>query len=112
MAQRAKPRPPPRDPNVLERNNTSFPARSTAKLRELYKIYLAAQSDGSDPQHRWAGILKYYQYLVRVIMSDPEYGIGADGNARGLLFLQKCDTLHIVTARAAAWESPYHIVLF
>jgi hypothetical protein len=51
----------------------------------LYDRYVAAQSDSSDPEHGWAGVLKYYQYLVRAVMSDPEYGIGAEGNARGLL---------------------------
>ncbi|NBU26205.1 MAG: hypothetical protein EBS39_11455, partial [Gammaproteobacteria bacterium] len=51
----------------------------------MYDRYVAAQSDSSDPEHGWAGVLKYYQYLVRAVMSDPEYGIGAEGNARGLL---------------------------
>ena len=76
--QRPAPQPPP---GVLKRNDTSFPAKSAAKLRELYDRYVAARAAGDG----WAGVLKYYQYLVRAVMSDPEYGIGADGNARGLL---------------------------
>ena len=81
-AQAARPGAPE---GVLTRNNTNFPASATAKLRELYDRYVAVQSDSSDPEHGWAGVLKYYQYLVRAVMSDPEYGIGAEGNARGLL---------------------------
>ena len=72
-------------PVGLQRNNTSFPTKATAKLRELYGRYITARSTPADAENRWAGILKYYQYLVRAVMSDPEYGIGADGNARGLL---------------------------
>ena len=69
----------------LRRNSTAFPAKAAAKLRELYGRYAAARADGADPDHGWASVLKYYQYLVRAVLSDPEYGIGADGNARGLL---------------------------
>jgi hypothetical protein len=72
-------------PGVLKRNDTSFPAKATAKLRELYGLYQAARADAAAGGHRWATSLKYYQYLVRTVMSDPEFGIGADGNARGLL---------------------------
>lgn len=70
---------------VLIRNNTSFPTKVTVKLQTLYKQYLAAQEDDTAADHKWTLILKYYQYLCRAVMSDPEYGIGADGNARGLL---------------------------
>jgi len=69
----------------LRRNSTAFPVKAAAKLRELYERYAAARVDGADPDHGWAVALKYYQFLVRAVMSDPEYGIGADGNARGLL---------------------------
>ncbi len=80
------PRPTPKPPEgVLRRNDTSFPAKSTAKLRDLYEQYLAARANAEDSAHGWASVLKYYQYLVRTVMSNPEYGIGADGNARGLL---------------------------
>jgi hypothetical protein len=79
------PRPAPPAEKALRRNNTSYPVQLTAKLRALHARYLAAAADPADPDHGWAGILRYYQYLVRAVMSDPEYGIGADGNARGLL---------------------------
>lgn len=81
-ARPARPQPPP---GVLRQNDTSFPAKANAKLRELYGRYLAARADAADPEHGWASALKYYQYLVRTLMSNVEYGIGADGNARGLL---------------------------
>ena len=71
--------------NGLKRNDTGFPMKMTTKLRELYEQYLFAYANKDDTQHHWASALKYYQFLVRTVMSDPEYGIGADGNARGLL---------------------------
>ena len=70
---------------ALKRNDTGFPVKITEKLRELYKQYISAQLNINDADHDLASTLKYYQYLVRTIMSDPEYGIGLDGNARGLL---------------------------
>lgn len=73
------------EPSILIRNNTSFPVKASAKLLELYKSYLQAQADTSHNDHKWAMLLKYYQYLTRAVMSDPEYGIGSNGNARGLL---------------------------
>jgi hypothetical protein len=73
------------EPSILIRNNTSFPVKASAKLLELYKSYLQAQADTSHNDHKWAMLLKYYQYLARAVMSDPEYGIGSNGNARGLL---------------------------
>jgi hypothetical protein len=72
-------------PGVLERNSTSYPVKVATKLRELYEDYKRARADPADSSHGWAVSLKYYQYLVRIVMSDPEYGIGVDGNARGLL---------------------------
>ena len=78
-------RPPPLPEGVLKRNDTSFPAKASAKLRGLYEQYKNARADPACPEHGWASALKYYQYLVRAVMSNPEYGIGANGNARGLL---------------------------
>ena len=70
---------------VLRRNDTSFPTKLAAKLRTLHDVYLRALSDPGHPEHHWVKLLKYYQYLCRAVMSDPTYGLGADGNARGLL---------------------------
>jgi len=82
---RATPKVKELTPGVLRRNSTSFPVQVTAKLHALHERYQAAAADPANPEHRWATALKYYQYLVRAVMCDPEYGIGADGNARGLL---------------------------
>ena len=57
---------------ALQRNNTSFPAQSTALLRELYDAYRAAKSRGDV----WAHLLKYYQYFTRTAMVDPRFGVG------------------------------------
>ena len=71
------------------RNNTSFPVQTTARLQQLHARYLAATADAADPEHGWAGLLRYYQYTVRAIFSDPEFGLGSDAagtaTARGLL---------------------------
>ncbi len=69
----------------LYRNSTSFPAKMTAMLRNLYRDYKAAQENPDAREHAWAALLKYYQFVVRRVMTDPEYGIGSEGNARGLL---------------------------
>lgn len=77
-----RPSPPP---GVLRRNDTSFPTQLAAKLRVLHDRYLLALSDPDDPEHVWVRLLRYYQYLLRAVFGDPTYGLGADGNARGLL---------------------------
>lgn len=65
----------------LKRNDTSFPVRVATMLKALYKRYVAARLVGD----KWATLLKYYQYLCRAVMTDPNFGIGLTGNARGLL---------------------------
>jgi hypothetical protein len=65
----------------LRRNDTSFPVLMTTKLKALFVEFQAAKAEGE----RDASVLKYYQYLVRAVMSRPEYGIGELGNGRGLL---------------------------
>jgi hypothetical protein len=71
------------------RNNTSFPVEATARLRQLHTRYLAALADAEDPEHGWAGLLRYYQYTVRAVFASPDFGIGSDAagtaGARGLL---------------------------
>jgi len=66
----------------LSRNNTNFPVKSTAKLRDLYRKYIYAKKEESN---NWENTLKYYQFLVKEVMSNPEFGIGKDDNSRGLL---------------------------
>ena len=57
------------------RNNTSFSLQITSSLKKLYEEF--KKDDDTK--------LRFYQYLVRAVMCDAEYGIGIDGNARGLL---------------------------
>lgn len=71
--------------SFLKRNDTDFPMKASVKLQELYSMYTNAQKNTADPEHKWVNMLKYYQYLVKTIMTNPEFGIGSDGNARGLL---------------------------
>jgi len=97
-------------PTVLVRNSTSFPVKFTAKLRELYTAYLALRQAGDN----LALNLKYYQYLVRTVMSNPEFGIGVDGNARGLLIYQTMGmgkTRLAVAVAMAVWDIRQPVVL-
>ena len=101
-------------PGALERNRADFPARATARLGALYAEYRAAAADPADPGHRWALALKYYQYLCRAVMSDPEYGVGADGNGRGLLLYEAMGmgkTRIAVAIAMATWDQRPSVVL-
>jgi len=101
-------------PSYLRRNDTSFPAKVTPKLRALYEDYKAALADPGNPGHKWASILKYYQYLSRAVMTNPEYGIGSDGNARGLLFFHQMGlgkTRLAVAIAMAMWDVRPVVVL-
>jgi hypothetical protein len=74
----------------LRYNNTSYPAKVTAKLRDLYQRYAALKSAVPPSESKlhdvaWAQLLKYYQYIVREVMLDPAFGVGASDNGRGLL---------------------------
>lgn len=72
----------------LIRNSTSFPVKVSARLRELFEDYqkiLRGEKDVEETEYLIAKGLKYYQYLVRSVMTNPDFGIGKDGNARGLL---------------------------
>ena len=61
----------------------------TARLRQLHARYLAALADGADRDHGWAGLLRYYQWVVRAVFSNPDFGLGSaaagTSDARGLL---------------------------
>lgn len=72
-------------PAYWQRNNTDYGARAVAHLRELYGAYRRAEADAADPEHRWATLLKYYQWAIRALFSDPAFGIGMPGNGRGVL---------------------------
>ena len=77
---RSQPAPAPQS----GRNNTSFPAQATARLRQLHARYLAARADAADPDHAWAHQLRYYQWVVRAAFIADDFGLRATG-ARGLL---------------------------
>lgn len=93
---------------VLVRNNTSYPVQVSARLRDLFLEYkrLRESADASE-EARTASALKYYQYLVRTVMTNPEYGIGECGNARGLLIYHTMGmgkTFLAVAAAMAMWD--------
>ena len=75
-----------KDSNILKKNSTSYPIKVNTKLKTLYDEYLKySKATSGDQETLIAKGLKYYQYLVRGIMTDPEYGIGKKDNSRGLL---------------------------
>lgn len=65
----------------MQRNNTNFPTENAVKITALYKKY----QEEKEVKKGWANSLSYHQYVVREIMTNPEYGIGDNGNSRGLL---------------------------
>ena len=72
--------------NALKNNSTSYPIKVNTKLKTLYNEYLKySNATSGDQETLIAKGLKYYQYLVRGIMTNPEYGIGNKNNSRGLL---------------------------
>ena len=72
--------------NALKNNSTSYPIKVNTKLKTLYNEYLKySNATSGDQETLIAKRLKYYQYLVRGIMTNPEYGIGNKNNSRGLL---------------------------
>jgi ASC-1-like (ASCH) protein/superfamily II DNA or RNA helicase len=74
----------------LKKNSTSYPIKVNTKLKALYDEYLKySKSDSVDQESLIAKGLKYYQYLVRGIMTNPEYGLGQRDNPRGLLIYHK-----------------------
>ena len=58
----------------MQRNNTSFPIQITNKLKELYSDY--------EKDNKWNKLLHYYQYIVKNIITNPNYKIT---DSRGLL---------------------------
>jgi hypothetical protein len=99
---------------VASRNNTSYPSIVTAKLQALHKEYLAAQNDPSAPDHVWTVTLKYYQYIVRAVMINPEYGVGKLNNSRGLLVYHAMGmgkTRLAAAVVAALWDTREVIII-
>ncbi|GFR91259.1 BA71V-Q706L (J10L) protein [Elysia marginata] len=104
------------DNNALVRNSTSFPVRVSARLRVLFKEYqeILARGDVQNPERLAASGLKYYQFLVRAVMTNPEFGIGECGNARGLLIYHTMGmgkTFLAVATAMALWDVRPPIVI-
>lgn len=118
---------------TLVRNNTSFPVKAAARLRDLHAEYqrlaaegaaaVAAAAPGDSPDSAAsdassdamvAAALKYYQFLVRAVLTDPEFGIGECGNARGLLVYHTMGmgkTFLAVAAAMALWDVRAPVIL-
>ena len=103
---------------VLRRNDTSFPVRVSARLRNLYNEYTRLARDAKNKPASGevlvAAALKYYQYLVRAVLTNPEYGLGECGNARGLLIYHTMGmgkTFLAVATAMAMWDVRPPIVL-
>lgn len=100
---------------VLTRNNTSYPVQVSARLRNLHSEYIRLAGSGDGTQDALAAsALKYYQYLVRTVMTNPEYGIGENGNARGLLIYHTMGmgkTILAVATAVALWDVRAPIIL-
>lgn len=103
------------DRTGLPRNSTSFPAKSSALLRALHRRYLTLlERQGPGEERVWAEALKYYQYLVRAVMTNPEFGIGASGNGRGLLIYHGMGmgkTILAIGVAMAMWDDRQPVVL-
>lgn len=56
------------------RNNTSFPLHITTRIKELSLVY--------EKDDKWQHLLKYYQYIIKYIITDNDYNIK---DSRGLL---------------------------
>lgn len=102
----------------MDHNNTSFPVQVTALLKETYNKYLRTREHcGDNPANeeaQMACILKYYQFLVRALMTNPEFGSGVNRNGRGLLVYHKMGlgkTYLAVSVAMAMWDQRRPIVL-
>ena len=107
--------------DILIRNNTSFPVQVSARLRDLFTEYQRlgkdaknGKDDAATPEALAAVGLKYYQFMVRSVMTNPEYGIGKCGNARGLLIYHTMGmgkTFLAVATAMALWDVRAPVVL-
>lgn len=82
------------------RNNTSFPAYTIAKLRDL-----RARADTEK------GILTYYQYVVKCYMTDPLFRQRMPENSRGLLVHHAMGTGKTILAVAVAVSGHYRPIV-
>ncbi len=59
----------------LNRELTSYPVRMNNELLKLHDLY----------KSEYKGILKFYQYMLRYIYTDPFFGLGTHNHHRGIL---------------------------
>jgi hypothetical protein len=105
--------------NVLVQNSTSFPVQVSARLRALFSEYTSlskkhAEGEETSQRSLAAAALKYYQFLVREVLSNPEYGVGECGNARGLLVYHTMGmgkTFLAVASAIALWDVRMPVIL-
>lgn len=86
---------------VLDRTNTNFPSQLTDLLRRA----LASMKDDE--------VLRYYQYLAKVYMTDPVFGVGQPGGPRGLLIyhLMGMGKTYLALAIAMAMSEQRRVVI-
>lgn len=68
----------------LDHNNTNFSKFMMAKIQKAHKIYTEA-STAPESERKWIAHLKFYQFIVKLIIGNPEYCLGVGNNSRGLL---------------------------
>jgi hypothetical protein len=66
----------------LVHNSTNFSKLMMSKIQKAYKIYNEASSES---EQKWIAHLKFYQFVVKLVIGDPEFCMGIGNNARGLL---------------------------
>lgn len=79
-------------------------------LKALYKKYVESKLVGE----KWGAFLKFYQYLVRAFMANPEYGIGSTGNSRGLLLWHTVGmgkTFGAIAVMLALWDDRQPVIV-
>ena len=68
----------------LVHNSTNFSKFMMTKIQKAYKLYSDA-STASESDRKWIAHLKFYQFVVKLVIGDPEFCLGVGKNARGLL---------------------------
>lgn len=86
---------------TLDRTNTNFPSQLTDLLRR-------ALGNMKDDE-----VLRYYQYLAKVYMTDPVYGVGQPGGPRGLLIyhLMGMGKTYLALAIAMSMSERHRVVI-
>ena len=94
----------------LIRNNTSFPIQITAKLKQLYEEY--TNEDNNSLKKSWSKILKYYQYLIKELISNSDFT--EKEYARGLLIYHEMGmgkTRLAVAVTMSMWDTHQPVII-